>query len=312
MLSRRILLLAMVLVPPAFAGAASGEVVMEALTTEHFRLHLAMSRSEEGRQTVLDLEALWQQYDATVGTMVPPHTPRRRLEIFAYEGLEGYRALRRDVPGLFAEVSPFPGLLTSPGQLKVAVDGAGILARSDVSAVVHGVSHLMHDAVLYDEGVRGSWWVREGIATYFMQTPYQQDRSFVVGEVRSSEGYVTDISPAGRVAGTVSFAEEPKKSLTALRDAYGKGRHIPLAELLDHPADEPWPDAVQRDRAAVESWVLIHFLLHGSEEALRGRLARFLVLERKGQGGSEAFRRVVSGDLERLEPLVFQHARKMR
>ena len=35
-------------------------------------------------------------------------------------------------------------------------------------------------------------------------------------------------------------------------------------------------------------------------------------LERKGGGGSETFRRLVSGDLERLEPLVFRYARSIR
>ncbi|TDI42223.1 MAG: hypothetical protein E2P00_06515 [Acidobacteria bacterium] len=312
MASRRISLLTMVLVPAMFAATTAGEVAMEALTTEHFRLHLAMSRSDQGRQTVLDLEALWRQYLATVGGMVPPHSPRRRLEVFAYEGSEGLRALRRDMPDLVTGESPFPGLLALPDQLLVAVDGAGLLARSDVAVLFHGVSHLMHDAVLYDEGVNGSWWVREGIATYLMQTVYRKDRSFSVGRVRSSEGYITDVSPAGRVAATISFAEEPKKSLDALRDAYSKGQHVPLATLLDHAADEPWPDPVQRDRAAVESWVLIHFLLHGPEASLRPRLARFLALERKGEGGSEAFRRVVSGELERLQPMVFRYTRKMR
>jgi len=308
---RRSFLLALVLMPAAFAANAAGELVMEALTTRHFRLHLAMSRSDQGRQTVLDLEALWQQYEATVGAMVPLHPPQHRLEVFAYEGSEGFRALREDAPDLMRGRSPFPGLLAAPGQLMVAVDGAGLLSRSDAAVLFHSVSHLMHDAVLYDEGVSGSWWVREGIATYLMQTPYRQDRSFVVGRVRTSEGYITDVSPAGRVASTIAFAEEPKKSLEAVRDAYGKGRHVPLATLLDHPADEPWPDPVQRDQAALQSWVLFHFLLHGPEEALRPRLARFLALERKGQGGSEAFRRVVSGDLNRLQPLVFRHARKM-
>jgi hypothetical protein len=285
---------------------------MEALSTKHFRLHLATSRSAQGRQTVLDLEALWRQYDATVCTMVPPHPLGRRLEVLAYEGAEGLRELGRDVPDLMTGNNPFPGLMVSPGRLMTAVDGAGLLARSDVAVLFHSVTHLMHDAVLYDEGVRGSWWVREGIATYLMQTPYREDRSFTLGRVRTSEGYVTDVSPAGRLAATIAFAEEPKKSLDDVRAAFRKGRHVPLATLLDHAADAPWPDTVQRDRAAVESWILIHFLLHGDEESLRPRLARFLALDRKGQGGAEAFRKVVSGDLERLQPLVFRHARQMR
>lgn len=310
MASRHVLLPTMALMA-AFAAVAADEVAMEGLTTEHFRLKLATSRSDEGRHLVLDLEALWDQYAATVGAMVPPHSSGQRLEVFAYEGAAGFRALHRAVPDLRTDHELFPGLLKSSSRFMVAVDGAGLLARSDVAAMFHGVSHLLHDAVLYDEGVAGSWWVREGIATYLMQTPYMKDRSFVLGDVRTSEGYVTDISPFGRVAETISFAQEPKQSLEDMRAAYGKGGAVPLATLLDHPADELWSDQVQRDQAAVQSWVLFHFLLHGPEEALRPRLARFLVLERKGEGGSETFRRVVSGDLERLEPMVIRHARKM-
>jgi hypothetical protein len=166
--------------------------------------------------------------------------------------------------------------------------------------------------MLYEDGAAGSWWVREGLSAYFMQTRFDRDEHFRPGEIRTSEGYVSDISPDGRAANALSISLEPKRELRAVRERYNEGSHIPLVTLLEQPGDKPWAGVTLQDQAVVESWVLVHFLLHGADGELRQRLARYLELERSGNGGREAFRMKVAGDLKTFERLLFKHAKEMR
>jgi len=292
--------------------AADEEAVMESFSTRHFRLHLLAAQRDEGAEVAKDLEAFRSHYAALMGSLVPLHEQERRLEVFTFDGPEGLKTVMADFPELVRGTGVFPGEAQARAPGMVAVDATGLLGPSDLAGLFHGVIHLCHDALFYDPEVAGSWWLREGIAVYLMQTPYAADRTLNVGQVRTNAGYISDTSKGGRVAETLPFAAEPKKSLGTAVNAYEKGRHIPLATLLDHDATSRWDDLDQRDQAAIQSWILIHFLLHGPEEALRSRMARYLELERQGQGGAEAFRRVVSGDLSRLEPLLYRHVKQMR
>jgi hypothetical protein len=290
----------------AFAAGA-------ALTTRHFRIHLDATAEIEPSRLGEDLEALYAEYTALVGRLAPLRDPSGsdRLEIYAHDGPEGRRRLAEDRPDLRLAPVLYPGPALLQGRPALLVDAAGLLADADRHALFHGVIHLCHTALLYDEAVAGQWWVREGLAAYLSQAPYSPRHGFRLGEVRSSSGYVEDISPAGRVADTLSFSEEPRQTLESVRARYRKKSHVPLAQLLSHAGDRSWPDPETRDLAALESWVLVHFLLNGPEPELRGRFARYLELERKGNGGLETFRRLVSGDLEQLEPLVWRHVRQM-
>jgi hypothetical protein len=291
---------------------AGEESAMEAFSTRHFRIHLLSEQREEGTEVAADLEAFRSQYKSLMGSLVPLHEQQRRLEVFTFDGPAGLKAVLADYPQLVRGTGVFPGEAQARAPGMVAVDATGLLGRSDLASLFHGVVHLCHDALFYDPDVSGSWWVREGVAMYLMQTPYAEDGTFNIGKVRTSEGYIADTSKSGRVSGTIPFAGEPKKSLSTAAQAFEKGRHLPLADLLDHDAAKAWPDQDQRDLAAIQSWVLVHFLLHGPEVELRSRMARFLALERQGKGGADAFRKVVSGDLDRLEPLVYRHIKKMR
>jgi hypothetical protein len=205
----------------------------------------------------------------------------------------------------------FPGLPFSLADRFTALDGAAILGRSDLAVLLHEVSHLLLETSLYSPQVVGSWWAREGLATYVMQTRFDQNVVFTPGAIRTNEGYIARQSPGGRVAEMVTFALQPKRAAEQARKAHKEGRHIPLTALLAQPADSPWPDAATRDLAAVEAWILVHFLLHGADGELRPRLARYLELERRGDGGVDAFQRLVAGDIAALEPLVFRHVKDM-
>jgi len=291
---------------------AGEESAMEAFSTRHFRIHLLSDQRDEGTEVAADLEAFRSQYKALMGSLVPLHEQARRLEVFTFDGPEGLKAVMSDFPQLKLGTGIFPGEARARAPGMVAVDATGLLGRSDLAGLFHGLVHLCHDALFYNPDVSGSWWVREGIAVYLMQTPYEEDGTFRVGKVRTSEGYIADTSKSGRVSGTHPSAEQPKKSLSVAAQAFENGQHLPLADLLDHDASMAWPDRDKRDLAAIQSWVLVHFLLHGPEDELRSRMARFLELERQGKGGAETFRRVVSGDLDRLEPLVYRHIKQMR
>lgn len=282
----------------------------ESLTTRHFHITVAASRQQDVPQLAPDLEAFLAHYEAVLGSMVPLNEVADRLEVFALDGDAGLSALRREVADLEPGIGLFPGPLQSRRRGLVAIDASGLLGDEDRAALFHGVAHLCHTALLYDAGVSGLWWVREGMASYLSLTAYNRG-AFVAGKTQRGSGYISDTSASGRVSLSVASAARPRKSLDEAVDAFRKGFHIRLPELLEHPADSPWPDDNRRDLAAVQSWILVHFLLHGPEKELRQRLARFLEMERRGEGGQEAFRRVISGDLDRLEPLLYKHVKRM-
>jgi len=282
----------------------------ESLTTRHFHITVATSRRQDVPQLAPDLEAFRAHYATVIGSMVPLNEVVDRLEVFALDGNAGLSELGREVADLEPGAGLFPGPLQSRRRALVAIDASGLLGAEDLAALFHGVAHLCNTTLLYGEGVSGSWWVREGLAAYLSQTSYSRG-AFALGKTQRSSGYISDVSTSGRVSLSVASAARPRKSLDKAVDAFRKGMHIRLPELLGHPADTPWPDDRRRDLAAVQSWMMIHFLLHGPEEDLRKRLSGFLDMERRGEGGAEAFRRVISGDLDRLEPLLYKHVKRM-
>jgi hypothetical protein len=293
------------------SGASSSGEPLAALTVEHFRVHTGPDGTGTAREIANDLHQLWDYYEETVGAIVSLKEPRSRIDVYA---LAGPGSLTRFMAGVAPEEidDVFPGLTKSFVRSFVAVDASGLLSRSDLAIVFHDTAHLIHPLLLYDDGAVGSWWVREGLAAYFMQTRFDKEERFHHGEIRTSEGYVSDISPDGRAADALEIALEPKRELKAVRARYSAGTHIPLETLLDQPGSEPWGDQARAEQAAVESWVLVHFMLHGADGELRERMARYMQLERAGKGGREAFRQTVAGDLRVFERLLFEHAKKMR
>jgi hypothetical protein len=284
---------------------------LAALTAEHFRLHTDAADVETAQETLEDLNRLWEYYVQTLGAVVTLRESTSRLDVYSFTGPE---PLERFMAGVARDEIDvvYPGLPKSLARGFLAVDSSGLLARSDLAIVFHDTAHLIHGLMLYEDGVVGSWWVREGLAAYFMQTRFDRDEQFRPGEIRTSEGYVSDISPDGRAASDLNIALEPKRELRAVRERYKAGSHIPLETLLEQPGNKPWASAALEEQAVVESWVLVHFLLHGADWELRQRMARYLELERSGKGGREAFRKTVAGDLAKFERLLYKYAKKMR
>ncbi|MFQ5670530.1 MAG: hypothetical protein ACE5HD_08445 [Acidobacteriota bacterium] len=295
--------------PPA-ATLPVPDASFENFTTQHYRFFIASESDAAGREVVRDLEALWSFYRSTLGAILPLRPDPGRVTVYYFTHPRQMASFLRQIPAAELDAS-FPGLPRSSREGFMVMDASGLLGRSDLAIILHGAAHLCHERFLYDDGVSGSWWVREGLASYFMQTRFDRDDRFRYGEIRSSEGYIEDISPGGRTASRFTLAEEPKRELKKIRSLYKQGRHIPLAELLDHPAGAAWPDLETRDRAAVESWILMHFLVHGQRGELRERLALFLERERHGEGGKETFRKTISGDLRVFEAVMYRYVKRM-
>ena len=293
------------------AGSDGSGEPLAALTAEHFRLHTEPADVETAQETLEDLDRLWEYYVQTLGAVMTLRESTNRIDVYSFTGPE---PLERFMAGVARDEIDvvYPGLPKSFARGFLAVDSSRLLARSDLAVVFHDTAHLMHRLLLYEDGAVGSWWVREGLAVYLMQTRFDRDEQFRHGEIRSSEGYVSDISPDGRATIALNIALEPKRELKAVRGRYQAGSHIPLETLLEQPGNEPWATDALEEQAAVESWVLVHFLFHGADWELRQRLARYLDLERSGKGGREAFRRTVAGDLAKFERLLYKHAKTMR
>ncbi len=283
---------------------------LQALTTRHYRIHAPAGAMAVARETAADLEALYVFLDTSVGALTPLKAQPAQARLFLFPGPDRLEAFLAGLPPGTLNDS-FPGLPFSLTHRFAALDSSAILGRSDLAILLHEAAHLLLQTSLYGEGVTGSWWVREGIATYIMQTRFDENIVFTPGAIRTNEGYIARLSPGGRAAEMVSFALQPKRAAAGARSAYKEGRHIPLERLLAQEADQPWPDAATRDLAAVESWILVHFLLHGAQGELRPRLARYLEQEKVGKGGLDTFRRLVAGDVAALEPPLFRHVKEM-
>ena len=292
------------------AAEESVEGQVEALTTEHYRFYIPEHAIVEARPSVTALESLWSFYEKTIGNLVPLPTQGSKITVFYFprtRELTRFRDLLADPPD-----GEEPGLMWKVSTGWVAFDASAVLGPSDLGVLFRAVTHVGHQILLYEPGVRGSWWVREGLAVYFMQTLVDREGQFLSGPIRTSRGYIRDVTRTGRLSSDLSFAEEPRKALKAARKDYRRKRHVPIRELLEQEANQDWPDDTARDRASVEAWVLIHFLLHGESEGLRPRPAGFLALERRGEGGVEAFRRTVAFELDRFESFVYKHVERMR
>jgi len=292
------------------AEASIGESV-QGLTTEHYRVYIDGDSIATGRAVLNNLESLWRFYEATVGGLIPLNSSSQRTTLFYFTGPGEMERFIRGRDSL-SQDAVAPGVLMSPRSGYLAFDASGILGRADLSILLHSVAHLSSEQLLHNEGIAGSWWVREGLAVYFMQTPLGREGEFQYGQIRRDEAYIRDVSPGGRAADGLTFSLKPKSELKKTTKAYKKKHHIPLRVLLEHPADKPWPDTETRNLASMQSWILVHFLLHGSDGDLRPRLSEYLELERQGLGGVAAFRKTVAGDLEAFEFFVQQHIKSMR
>lgn len=293
---------------PAFEAAVGGRV--HVLNTEHYRFYIAVDGGRNATDRVSELEHLWSLYEKTLASLVPLRERRGEVTVFIFATREELQRFAAAAPGKPA--GRRHGLFWQRQPAFVAFDASAVLDPSDLGILFHAVIRVAHEVLLYEPGVVGSWWVREGFAVYFMQTQFDRQARFRPGEIRTSEGYIRDIAPGGRLsAGTVA-AQEPHRALKAAGKSYRKRRHLPLRELLELTGDHVWPDAASREVASVEAWILVHFLLHAREGSLRPRPAAFLARERRGEGGADTFRRTVSRDLDVFEVFLYDHLNRMK
>ncbi|MFQ5718037.1 MAG: hypothetical protein ACE5IK_00675 [Acidobacteriota bacterium] len=282
----------------------------EVLTTEHYRFYMPEHGGRAGETWIAELERFWRFYEKTIASLVPTRVVDQRVTVVRCATPAEFVAFRRASPG--PPDGERRGVLWRRSPPMVAFDGSAILGPSDRAVLFFAVAHAGHQILLYEPGVAGSWWLREGLAGYFMQTRVDRSGRFVAGDLRDSEGYIRDVTGAGRLSSGMTWAEEPRRAVKSAVTAYRKKRQVPVDELLDLPADHRFDDVETRRQAEIEAWILVHFLLHGGDGELRPRPAAFLARERQGEGGVATFRRTVSGDLDRFESFLYRHARRMK
>ena len=85
------------------------------------------------------------------------------------------------------------------------------------------------------------------------------------------------------------------------------------AVLWVHPDNERARSFYSRPEWSYSAaWVLVHYLLHGEDGALRDGFARWLVLEGRGQGGPAALYRELGLNLEQLEAGATAHLKRLK
>jgi hypothetical protein len=155
-----------------------------------------------------------------------------------------------------------------------------------IDVVLHEAAHqLVHYYVRREAGQEHgqSWWFQEGMGTYFEQF------------VRSQTGRVV-VDPA-----LVSLR------LPTLRDAIKRGELPDLNVLMGMSLDDIWvncraPSATLEEQERkrrftqqcyAESWALVQYLRHGAGGKYRKFFDDYFLLELRGQGGKDAFIRLL-------------------
>lgn len=153
---------------------------------------------------------------------------------------------------------------------------------------------LLHEAIhqLVDHYSRrrkqseqlGAWWFQEGLGNYF------EGFNLVAGELEMSSGKMTSRLPLARELLTTRAADyQPIQKLIVWDvDAIWSG-------WLAHGSKEEAENQVQKLQCLyAEAWAFVHFLCHAQDGKYRPFFIEYFRTELEGQGGHDAFKRLLN------------------
>jgi len=230
--------------------------------------------------------------------LAPDHEPAR---LFLFWSYADYNQL---VGGSFGR-----SLLRPKGHYGTMFDAIALHTDSDApgglgDTIVHEVAHRLIDRRLYAGGGVPPPWLAEGLAEYFGRTRVDEHEAFEPGVVGAK---AVPLFTDGKARGDTADSKGRLRSLErALRT-----RETAIAG----PVIRADPAAFYGESALAHyatAWLIVHWLLDGGDPARAAGFAEYLTLDRRGEGGAEAFFRAIGVAEADLDAALLEHAGHVR
>ncbi len=170
--------------------------------------------------------------------------------------------------------------------------------------VVHEVAHQLAAQRMFPGVDEVSPWLSEGLASYFGFTRQNPDGTFEPGVIG---GKSIRLFPRAKRAQSGTGWQQAQ----AFRKSWKKGTDWPLRSMIEL-ADSSDFMAAEVEERYVASWLLVHFLLHGKEGALKAGFLRYLHQEAQDEGSARALYAAIEMTGEQLEAAYSVYVRGMK
>jgi hypothetical protein len=251
--------------------------------TPHYTVYSDLERRDAER-FALHLERFHVVYTELLSSI--PGKPRGRQDVYLFGSHDAY------IDGLEVLGVQRSSAETSGGMFFRRADGGGLAAwidarfmRRDEDGLRRTLQHEgFHQFAAAKSRVELPRWVNEGLAEYF-EVVELEGRNFERGQV-------------------------PAQSLAELRGARAEDRLIPFEDLLKLTGEQWWknmgtPTGFVQYR---QSWLTVHFLLHGHGGRYKKLLGEYLRLMAEGHESEAAFERAFkTGDVHRFGVAVAEY-----
>lgn len=185
--------------------------------------------------------------------------------------------------------------------LHTDADGRGNLE----DALIHEAAHQLTDRRLYAGEFAPSRWVSEGLAQYFGYTWADDSGGFRRGEVGGKSAKLL----RGVRGSNAELRGKLRSAGTSLKKAGAEA-----GALVDRVISIRDPNRFYGEEAPLNygvSWLLVHFLLEGEEGARVDGFIRYLELEKRGRGGSDAVYREIGLGPDELGSALSAHLKRL-
>ena len=200
-------------------------------------------------------------------------------------------------------------LLRPKGHYGTMFDAIALHTDSDVGGglgdtIVHEAAHRLVDRRLYAGSGVSAPWVAEGLAEYFGRTRIDEQGAFEPGVVG---GKAMPLFSDGKAR---ADAADSKARLRSLERALRAGEAAIAGAVVRADPATFYGQATLEHYAT--SWLLVHWLLHGQDPSRAAGFAEYLALDRRGEGGAEAFFRAVGVAEADLDAALLDHVERVR
>jgi hypothetical protein len=258
-------------------------------SSERYRVQTDDPRLDPKAAAAL-LEAFFEQFDGFWDGAIPLHPSEAQSRVFLFYSFYKYNQLL-DEDWRFSDVRPKGHYKRGVGAITLHTDADAAPDLSD--ALIHEATHQLVEELIYSDGAASSPWISEGLATYFGYTYMDRDKVFHPGEIGGK-------ALALMRQGSDSPGHEGRDKLQTLkRSLKSKKEAIALTDVIR--IRDPSAFYGQSNWTYAASWVLVHYALHADHGAHRDAFMRYVVAETEGQGGPQAFFRLLETTPDELE-----------
>lgn len=258
--ARLVLLAAIVCGAALSPGAPTAQAgQLRETRSKHYRISSDLPANEL-KEYARHMDAVHREYERIFVNFAARNSDRVQMYIFEHEAdyvsfLAARGADARNTGGLFFVRGGDAGLAT-------------FVREQTKQRVLHTLQHEGFHQFAYMRIGRMPQWANEGLAEYF------------------GEGKV--------VRGKFRLGLATEGKILAMREAIGAGRHFPIQQLFEMTNQEWNARVTGGDRRAglmyLQSWAVVHFLVHAEEGQFAPLLEHYLKLVSKSYTPEHAFR----------------------